>query len=116
MLGIDVSKATVTATLLVSRDQPPLWVMTVQNTPAGITRLIRRRTPESAWVVEPTGRYSQALVAQAHAARRVILLAQPKWAKDFLAAIQPHAKADRPDGYGLALWSCRRLITLPRQE
>ena len=70
MLGIDVSKATLTGTLLVTRDQPPVWAMTVPNTPAGITRLIQRSTPQDPWVVEPTGRYSQPLVVQARAAGR----------------------------------------------
>ncbi len=102
MLGIDVSKATLTCTLLVSHDQPPVWEMTVPNTPAGISRLIGRSAPECAWVVEPTGRYSHALVAQASAAGRQVLLAPPKRAKDFLAALSPRAKTDRLDSYGLA--------------
>ena len=102
MLGIDVSKATLSCTLLVTRDQPPVWQHTLPNTPAGIAALIRQTPATSPWVVEPTGRYSQAVVTQGRAAGRQVLLAQPKRAKDFLAAIAPRAKTDRLDSYGLA--------------
>jgi transposase len=102
MLGIDVSKATVTCTLLASREQLPVWEMSVPNTPTGIARLIARSAPEEPWVVEPTGCYSQPLVAQARAAGRRVLLAQPKRARDFLASVSPRAKTDRLDSRGLA--------------
>lgn len=102
MLGIDVSKATLTCTLRVTRDQPPLWQGSVPNTATGIADLVRRTPATSPWVVEPTGRYSHALVAHAQAAGRQVLLAQPKRAKDFLAALAPRAKTDRLDSDGLA--------------
>ena len=72
------------------------------NSAAGIARLIRRTAPDCPWVVEPTGRYSRALVAHAHAAGRRVLMAQPKRAKAFLASVSPRAKTDRVDSYGLA--------------
>jgi transposase len=102
MLGIDVSKATLTCTLLAARDRPPLWQGSVPNTPAGIARLVRLTSVASPWVVEPTGGYSRAVVAQGQAAGRVVLLAQPRRAKDFLASIAPRAKTDRVDSDGLA--------------
>ena len=36
MLGIDVSKATLTGTLVQARDRRPEWEMTVPNTVAGV--------------------------------------------------------------------------------
>jgi transposase len=102
MLGIDVGKATLSCTLLLARDQPPRWELTVPNTPAGIARLLRRTAPDCPWVVEPTGVYSRTLVAHAHAAGRRVLMAQPRRAKAFLASVSPRAKTDRLDSRGLA--------------
>jgi transposase len=102
MLGIDVSKASLTCTLLMARDQRPDWEMTVPNSAAGIARLMQRTDPACAWVVEPTGVYSRAVVAPATAAGRAVLLAQPQRAKDCLASLSPRAKTDRVDSYGLA--------------
>jgi transposase len=76
--------------------------MSVPNTPAGIAQLVQRTTPACPWIVEPTGIYSRALVVQASAAGRRVLLAQPKRAKAFLASLAPRAKTDRLDSYGLA--------------
>jgi transposase len=102
MLGIDVSKATLTCTLLAARDRPPLWQANVPNTPAGIAQILAPTAPSCPWVVEPTGGYSRAVVAQWQAAGRAVLLAQPKRAKDFLASVSPRAKTDRVDSDGLA--------------
>jgi transposase len=102
VLGIDVSNATRRCTLLATREQPPLWQGEVPNTPAGIAILVRRIPAASPWVVEPTGRYRDAVVSQGGAAGRRVLLAQPKRAKDFLAAVAPRAKTERLDSYGLA--------------
>jgi transposase len=104
MLGIDVSKARLTCTLLTSRDQPPLWQANVPNTPAGIAQILAQTAPTCPWVVEPTGIYSRAVVAEGQAAGRPVLLAQPKRAKDFLASRSPRAKTDRGDSYGLACY------------
>jgi transposase len=104
MLGIDVSKATLTGTLILARDQRPQWEMTVPNTAAGIARLVRRTSPDCPWVVEPTGVYSRAVVTQGIAAGRPVLMAQPKRAKAYLASVQPRAKTDRLDSRGLALY------------
>ena len=116
MLGIDVSKASLTTTFLVARDQRPLWEMTVPNTPAGIARLLARTAPDCPWVVEPTGVYSQAVVTHAHAAGRQVLLAQPKRAKDFLASLAP--REDRSGGqlWLGALWSGGRFTAVSDQE
>ena len=111
MLGIDVSKATLTCALVTAHDHPPHWEASVPNTPAGIATLLRRTAPDCPWVVEPTGRYSDAVVRQATAAGRRVLLAQPQRAKAFLAALAPHAKTDRLDSEGLARYG--RAADLP---
>lgn len=104
MLGIDVSKATLTCTCVEPHSQRPRWNTTVPNNAAGITRLLQRTDAACAWVVEPTGRYSELVVAHAQHAGRRVLLAEPKRAKAFLAAVAPRAKTDRVDSYGLALY------------
>jgi len=104
MLGVDVSKATLTCTLVEPLGHRVSWEMTVPNTTAGIARLVQRTAHTDAWVVEPTGRYSDLVVQHATYAGRLVLLAQPKRAKAFLAAVSPRAKTDRVDSRGLALY------------
>lgn len=104
MLGIDVSKETLACAFVAAQTRQCGWEMTVPNTPRGIRRLLARTSPTDAWIVEPTGIYSQAVVREAQAAGRAVLLAQPKRAKAFLAAVQPRAKTDRVDSRGLALY------------
>lgn len=110
MLGIDVSKETLTAAFVTAQTRRCAWEMTVPNTAQGIRQLIRRTSPTDAWVVEPTGVYSQAVVREGQAAARTVLLAQPKRAKAFLAAVQPRAKTDRVDSRGLALYGLSTVL------
>lgn len=102
MLGIDVSKATLTCTLLEPTTRRSLWEKTLPNSEAGVRQLLQRTPSEVAWVLEPTGRYSLAVAHQARAAGRTVLLAAPKKAKAFLASIQTRAKTDQLDSRGLA--------------
>jgi len=102
MLGIDVRKATLVCTLVDPRDRRVCWETAVPNSAAGVARLMGRTAADCAWVVEPTGRYSDLVVQQASSAGRTVLLAQPKRAKAFLAAVSPRAKTDRVDSAGLA--------------
>lgn len=104
MLGIDVSKATLTCTLVDPHERRVCWGTTVPNAATGIARLMQRTAAHCAWVVEPTGRYSDLVVQRARDAGRTVLLAQPKRAKAFLAAVSPRAKTDRVDSDGLALY------------
>lgn len=105
MLGIDVSKATLATTLLDEGDGRARWALTVPNTPAGVQLLLERTPTASAWVLEPTGRYSGAVARQAHAAGRRVLMAPSRRAKAFLAAVRPRAKTDRLDSVGLAQYA-----------
>lgn len=105
MLGIDVSKAELSTTLLDSGDGRVCWQLVVPNTPAGVHRLLQRTPRQSPWVLEPTGRYSTPVARQAQAAGRTVLLAPPRRAKAFLAAVQPRAKTDRLDSAGLARYA-----------
>lgn len=114
MLGIDVSKATLDATLIHPQTQAVLWRRTVPNTEAGVAQLLRHSPQDAAWVLEPTGRYGLLAVRQAQAAARTVLLAQPKNARNFLAALNPRAKTDRLDSKGLAVYGCcAKLLPYP---
>lgn len=103
MLGVDVSKAELHGTWRDPASQRIGWQGVVPNSPAGIRHLLRR-VPAGAVVVEPTGRYGEALVRAARAAGREVLLATPRRARAFLWAEQPRAKTDRVDSAGLALY------------
>lgn len=111
MLGIDVSKDTLAATLLARDTRPVQWERTVPNTPAGVAQLLARTPATVPWVLEPTGRYSHTVAQQAQAARRRVLLAPPKRAKAFLVSVQDRAKTDRLDSRGLALYALS--VSLP---
>jgi transposase len=102
MLGIDVSKDTLACALLDARTHDPRWEKTVAHTPTGIRQLLAQTPPETAWVLEPTGRYSLDVVQQARQAGRTVLLAPPRQAKNYLKSIQTRAKTDRLDARGLA--------------
>lgn len=104
MLGVDVSKATLVCAFVEPTTRQCAWEVTVPNTAAGIARLVQRVPVESAWVVEPTGRYSDLVVRAGRAAGRAVLLAQPKRARAFLASLSPRAKTDRVDSRGLAMY------------
>jgi transposase len=105
LLGIDVSKDTLSCTLLDAASRSPQWHRSVPNTAAGIRQLLRATPGETPWVLEPTGRYSLAVVKQARQEGRRVLLAPPQKAQRFLQAIQTRAKTDRLDSAGLALYA-----------
>jgi len=105
MLGIDVSKRELTATWLDEPTQQARWTTTVANTPSGIQQLLERTPDASSWVVEPTGIYSRLVVAQGQQAGRIVLLAPPKHARDYLRSRHPRAKTDRIDSVGLARYA-----------
>ena len=105
MLGIDVAKATLAVALIDSQTRALHWQREVPNSPAGISQLLAWVPPEETWVLEPTGRYSTAVVVAARQAGRLVLLAPPKHAKAFLRSVQERAKTDRLDSRGLALYA-----------
>ena len=105
MLGIDVSKASLTCTLLDPQSHARRWEKTVPNSAAGIAQLLAQTPPELAWVLEPTGRYSRPVAQQAQAAGRTVLLAPARKARHFLQSLPARAKTDRLDSYGLGLFA-----------
>jgi transposase len=111
MLGLDVSKASLSATLVDPTTRLVQWQKTVPNTPAGVGQLLGLTPPQSPWVLEPTGRYSLGVARQAQAAERTVLLAPPRQARAFLAALRPRAKTDRLDSGGLALYGIAASLT-----
>lgn len=107
MLGIDVSKDELVATWLPDPAAKARWTHTLPNTPAGIRQLLQQVPATSAWVVEPTGIYSRAVVQQGQAAGRDVLLAPPRRAHAYLQAQPRRAKTDRIDSDGLAHFAYR---------
>lgn len=104
MFGVAVSKATLVCTLIDRRTRAVARELTVPNTPAGVALALAQAPADCPWVLEPTGRYSGPVAAQAQAAGRTVLLAGPRRAQAFLRATQPRAKTDRVDSRGLALY------------
>jgi transposase len=104
MLGIDVSKDTLSCALLDPTTRQLQWQKEVKNTPAGWGRLLKMTTPEVSWVLEPTGRYGQGVAHFAREAGRDVRLAPPQKAQYFLKSVQDRAKTDTLDARGLALY------------
>ena len=112
MLGVDVSKASLECALLDRTTEEYTWEKTFTNDVKGVERLLAATPPDVPWVLEPTGRYSLAVVRQARAAGRRVLLAPPRKAKSYLASVSPRAKTDRIDGRGLAWFA----VTRPKHQ
>jgi transposase len=104
ILGIDVSKDTLSCTLLDATTRQQLWHKQVGNTAKGWKELLRHAPPAAPWVLEPTGRYSQDVARAAREAGRDVRLAQPKKAQWFLRSVHSRAKTDKLDSCGLALY------------
>lgn len=104
MLGIDVSKAMLSCSLVDPSTRRQKWHKEVENTPSGWKQLLRCTDPTIGWIIEPTGRYSQEVVRAARLAGRDVRLAQPKKAQFFLRSVQERAKTDTLDAKGLALY------------
>lgn len=104
MLGVDVAKDTVQASLVDHRKQV-VWSMAAKRTPEGVASLLARAGVQVPWVLEPTGRYSREVAAQVTAAGAAALLAPPRRAQAFLRSIQDRVKCDRLDSVGLGLFA-----------
>jgi len=111
VLGIDVSKDTLSCTLLESATRRPRWHKEVKNTLAGWNQLLRHAPEAAPWILEPTGRYSQDVARAAREAGRDVRLAQPRKAQMFLKSVQSRAKTDKLDAAGLALYGLSCLGT-----
>jgi transposase len=117
MLGIDVSKATLSCALRDPTTRALRWEITVPNTAPGVDTLLEKTPPHTDWVLEPTGRYSTRVVQQARQAGQNVLLAPPRKAKAFLQSVQSRAKTDRFDSRGLALFALSQpLAPYPLKE
>ena len=105
VLGVDVSKATLSSSLLDPGTRRALWQAECPNTPCGIRSLLKKTPAQVPLVLEPTGRYGQLVAKEARAAGRQVLLAEPRRAKAFLRSVQSRAKTDTLDSAGLALFA-----------
>jgi len=112
ILGIDVSKATLSCALRDTETHNILWESIVPNNPVGVQKLLSKICPQAAWVVEPTGRYSLPAVKGATDAGRTVLLAPPRQAKMYLKSLPVRAKTDKLDSRGLALFGMSRKLSI----
>lgn len=112
MLGIDVSKETLSCTLVCPDSQRTVWHEVFPNTTDGVDALMRKTPDSVAFVVEPTGRYSLCVAKHARANGRTVLLAEPKKAKLYLQSLPTRAKTDKLDSRGLALYGLDRPLRL----
>ena len=100
MLGIDVSKDTLSCTLFDPTTQQPRWAREVPNTAVGVARLLRLTPHEVPWALEPTGRYSQAVARTACAAGQEYCWRSPTqstWSQE-VSGVAARAGQDRPSG------------------
>ncbi len=106
MIGIDVSKASLSVCAWDGEAQRVRWELEVANTEEGVRGLLARTEPEEPWALEPTGRYSEGVARLGLAQGRQVVMAPPRAAKQFLTSVHPRAKTDRLDARGLALYAC----------
>lgn len=104
MLGIDVSKDSLSCALVDPVTREKQWYREVKNSAAGWKKLLKLVSPEHPWILEPTGRYSQDVARAAREAGRDVRLAPPKKAQLYLKSVQDRAKTDKLDAMGLALY------------
>ena len=102
MIGLDISKASFTACRWDPGAEAPAWEKGYPNTPGGVRALLAESEPELAWVLEPTGRYGELVVALGQEAGRRVLSAPPAAAKAYRRSENPRAKTDKIDARGLA--------------
>lgn len=109
MIGIDTSKDHLSAALVSTAcSEKAVWQRDLPNTPSGVATLLSLTPANTAWVIEPTGRYSLQVAKEAKKASQLVLLAPPRKAKKYLESIQSRAKTDRLDSLGLALFGLTR--------
>lgn len=105
MIGLDVSKHTLSVCAWDQQRESVRWEREFENAPAGIHALLAQTPPEEPWVLEPTGCYGELLVSLAAAEGRTVFAAPPRAAKQYLQSLQPRAKVDRLDARGLAIYA-----------
>jgi transposase len=110
IVGIDVSKDNLTCSLVRTRDKSRLWLDNFSNDRAGITRLLCKAPSDAALVLEPTGLYGNAVVQEASAAGRLVLLAPGRCARAYRRSVQSRAVTDPIDSYALALFGNSRKL------
>jgi transposase len=104
IVGLDVGKDELVGTLVQTADKSIIWRDNFTNDTKGISRLLEKAPFDSPIVLEPTGRYGNALVEMATLAGRMVYLAPGRRAKAYQRSIQARAKTDPKDSYGLALF------------
>lgn len=109
MIGIDTSEDRLSVAMVSSAcSEKAVWARDLPNTPSGVATLLSLTPANTAWVIEPTGRYSLQVAKEATKSSQLVLLAPPRKAKKYLESIQSRAKTDRLDSLGLALFGLTR--------
>ena len=103
-LGIDVSKDNLVCSLMDPITRKVTWTAEYANAQNGIDNLLEKVPADTAWILEPTGRYSLLAARKAREAGRDVRLAAPRKAKLFLRSQNERAKTDKIDSRGLALY------------
>ena len=108
--GLDVSKATLDLAI-----EPDGLVQTFSNDSSGYTKLIPLLRKVDLIVVEATGGYERAIVAELAAVDLPVVVINPRQVRDFARAMGQLAKTDRIDAqvlakFGLAIKPLRRPI------
>jgi len=104
MLGIDVSKSEIVASLVDPQTRQVVWRKRLERNAEGLRALLEATPAQVGWVVEPTGRYSQFVVREARLQGRQVYLAPTRPAKSFAQSLSPRAKTDPKDSRSLALF------------
>jgi len=105
MVGIDVSKDSLSVCSWDASRGQARWAGELPNSEVGVKLLLAQTSPREPWALEPTGRYSELVARLGIAQGRQVLLAPPRAAKQFLASVAPRAKTDRLDAQGLARYA-----------
>ena len=112
MIGIDVSKDTLSFAVVDPSTRNVILTGSVSNDEAGFKQLDSMVPSDYPMVPEPTGRYGEKLVAYCHASNRRVYMAQPKLAQQFLRSMNNRAKTDKLDCVGLALFGLAAKLPL----
>ena len=110
MLGIDVSKKTLVCSISSSLTLKRVWGKSYPNTSEGIGQLLAEVSPETPWVIEPTGSYSTPVAKIGRQHGRDVRMAPPNDANAFLKSLPARAKTDKLDSKGLSLFGQSRVL------
>src|SRR5512146_1025774 len=78
VIGIDVSKHTLSVCAWDQQEERVRWERVFANAPAAVRVFLAQPPPEEPWVLEPTGSYGELLVGLAASEGRTVFVAPPR--------------------------------------